>query len=206
METSTSRRACVLAGAQPLSVAMSVGLVKALFSPLEPCFTLWGSGLESGRYPSCYAGSRAERGLSPPLPDTLSMSPDRPFFTLLFPLQNANFPACNALPLLFSSLRELVFSWAELQAWMRRHRGTVPWQDLGLYLQVPENLLRASRRAWALERVLATSPVLSYFIRSPHAPGLWQPYLAMMLLPISWVRNRGSHCPLPLDQPGHAAQ
>lgn len=125
---------------------------------------------------------RAEGGLGPSLP--LSTSPHSPSFFPIFPLQNANLPPCDALPLLLSSLCELVFSWAESQTWMHRGRGTVPWQDLSLCLEAPKHLLRASRRAWALGRVLATS-VLFCSIRSwpTSAPGLWQLYLAVMLLP-----------------------
>lgn len=149
---------------------------------------------------------RAERSCLP-LPDTLSMSRHSSSFIPIVPFQNASLPPCDALPSFLSSPCELVFSWAELQPWMPRGRDTVPWQDLGLCLEAQRHLLRASRRAWALGRVLATPPALSCSIRSrsTSVPGLWQLYLAVMLPPISWIRNRRSRCPLPLDQPGHSS-
>lgn len=122
---------------------------------------------------------RAERSCLP-LPDTLSMSHHSSSFIPIVPLQNASLPPCDALPSFLSSSCELVFSWAELQAWMPRGRDTVPCQDLGLCLEAQRHLLRASRRAWALGRVLAAPPVLSCSIRSgsTSVPGLRQLYLA----------------------------
>lgn len=81
------------------------------------------------------------------------------------------------------------------------------WQDLGLCIEDPKHLLRASRKVWAQGHVLDKSPVLSSPIRSGSTSvlGLWQLYLAMVLLNISWIRNRHSHCPLPADQPGHGS-
>jgi len=151
---------------------------------------------------SAVRSPRAERGLGLPLPDTLSTNPHSPSFLPTFPLQNASFPPCDALLLLLSSLCEMVFPWAESQAGVAGGRGTVPWQDLGLCLEAPKHLLRASRRAGALGSVLATSPALSCSIRSGPTSvlGLWQLYLAVTLVPDSRVRNRRSRCALPSDQ------